>query len=49
MGRYVSLKENATYAYVNGRYPRTDKHLAPGSDCSYEIWVNIDCFKDVFL
>ena len=38
---------NATYN-VNGQYPRTDKHLGPGSDCSYEIWVNIYCFKDVF-
>ena len=46
---YGSLCQgNATYAYVNGQYPRTDKHLGPGSDCSYEIWVNIDCFKDVF-
>ena len=46
---YGSLCQgNATYAYINGQYPRTDKHLGPGSDCSYEIWVNIDCFKDVF-
>ena len=46
---YGSLWQgNATYAYVNGQYHRTDKNLGPGSDCSYEIWVNIDCFKDVF-
>ena len=35
---YGSLCQgNTTYAYVNGQYPRTDKHLGPGSDCSYEI------------
>ena len=46
---YGSLCQgNATYAYVKGQYPRTDKHLGPGSDFSYEIWVNIDCFKDIF-
>ena len=46
---YGSLCQgNATYAYVNGQYLHTDKHLGPESDCSYEIWVNIDCFKDVF-
>ena len=32
---YGSLcKENATYAYVNGQFLRTDKHCGPGSDCS---------------
>ena len=28
-------KGNATYAYVNGYYLRIDKHLGPGSVCSY--------------
>ena len=27
-------KENATYAYVNGEFLRTDKHCGPGLDCS---------------
>ena len=28
------IKGNATYAYVNGYFLRTDKHCGPGSDCS---------------
>ena len=46
---YGSLCQgNATYAYVNGQYPRTDKNLGPGSDCSYEIWSILIASKTSF-